>query len=131
MPEELETKGLKTAIEKLVDELNSLGKTHFIYNASETLGRFESKIEYEIFSILLEVSNNILKHSQATEALVSLEKIQNNLVVKITDNGVGLPENSEKKGMGMPNLRSRVASLKGKIEFINKAGLSVEMAIPV
>lgn len=131
LPEELETKGLKTAIEKLVDELNSLGKTHFKNNTSETLGRFESKIEYEVFSMLLEVSNNILKHSQATGAIVSLEKVQNNLYIKIADNGVGLPENSEKKGMGMPNLRSRVASLKGKIEFINKGGLSVEMSIPV
>ncbi|MBP6619268.1 MAG: hypothetical protein KA188_03380 [Leadbetterella sp.] len=131
LPEELETKGLKTAIEKLVDELNSLGKTHFKNNTSETLGRFESKIEYEVFSMLLEVSNNILKHSQATVAIVSLEKVQNNLYIKIADNGVGLPENSEKKGMGMPNLRSRVASLKGKIEFINKGGLSVEMSIPV
>ena len=51
--------------------------------------------------------------------------------MKISDNGIGLSEKSEKNGMGMPNLRSRVASLKGKIDFVNKAGLSVEIEIPV
>ena len=131
LPEELETKGLKVAIQKLVEELNSLGKTHFKNETSENIGRFEGKIEYEVFSILLEVSNNILKHSQATEAVVILEKSRNSLIMKISDNGIGLSEKSEKNGMGMPNLRSRVASLKGKIEFVNKAGLSVEIEIPV
>jgi signal transduction histidine kinase len=130
LPEELETKGLKVAIQKLLEELNSLGKTHFKNETAENIGRFDGKIEYEVFSILLEVSNNILKHSQATEAIVILEKSRNNLIMKISDNGIGLSEKSEKNGMGMPNLRSRAASLKGKIDFVNKAGLTVEIEIP-
>jgi signal transduction histidine kinase len=131
LPEELETKGLKIAIEKLMEELNSLGKTQFKNVISENLGRFDGKIEYEIFSILLEISNNILKHSNATEAIVNLEKIGNILKLNISDNGVGLPENAEKKGMGLPNLKSRVTSLKGKIDFISKNGLTVKIEIPV
>ena len=82
LPEELETKGLKVAIQKLLVELNSLGKTHFKNETSENFGRFDIKIEYEIFSILLEVSNNILKHSQATEAAVILEENRTNLIMK-------------------------------------------------
>ena len=131
LPEELESKGLRVSIEKLLEELNSLGKTHFTHQISDQLGRFESKIEYELFSILLEISNNILKHSHATEAEIFLVKNVNTLLLKISDNGVGLSENSEKKGMGMPNLRSRVASLKGKIDFINDKGLTVNIEIPV
>ncbi|MCP9766848.1 hypothetical protein EGI22_02940 [Lacihabitans sp. LS3-19] len=131
LPEDLETKGLKVSIEKLIEELNSLGKTQFTIQISDSLGRYESRIEYEIFSLLLEISNNILKHSHAQEAIVSLEKFGNTLQLNISDNGVGLPENAEKKGMGMPNLRSRVASLKGKIDFINENGLKVNIQIPV
>ncbi|MBK9509550.1 MAG: hypothetical protein IPO04_08810 [Cytophagaceae bacterium] len=102
LPEELETKGLKVAIQKLLVELNSLGKTHFKNETSENFGRFDIKIEYEIFSILLEVSNNILKHSQATEAAVILEENRTNLIMKISDNGIGLSEKSEKNGMECP-----------------------------
>ncbi len=131
LPDELETKGLKPALEKLVLELNSLGKTQFIPIISETLDRFSKKVEYEIYSLTLELSSNVLKHSNAEKCNISIKKANNLLFLKVSDNGIGFSPNKDKKGMGIDNLKSRVSSLRGKIQFINQDGLSVNIEVPV
>ncbi len=131
LPAELETKGLSVALQSLVKELNGLNKTDFSLNINETISRFQNKIEYEIFSIILELSNNILKHSQAKNALVSLETEKNTLKLVVSDNGIGIAEDSIKKGMGMSNLKSRVASLNGKMSVENREGVWVGVEVPV
>ena len=131
LPEELETKGLKAAIEKLISELNSLGKTQFLLDNINNLGRFSNKIEYEIYSIILELSNNILKHSKAKSANIFLEKIGNKMILKVSDNGIGIEHLIDLKGMGIDNLKSRVETLRGKVQFFNKNGLTVKIEILV
>lgn len=131
LPAELETKGLSVALESLTKELNGLQKTEFTLNISSTIGRFQNKIEYEIFSIILELSNNILKHSQAKNAIISLETEKNTLKLFVSDNGIGIAEDSINKGMGMGNLKSRVASLNGKMTVENQEGVSAMIEVPV
>jgi two-component system, NarL family, sensor kinase len=131
LPAELETKGLSVALHSLVKELNGLNKTEFSLNINENIGRFHNKIEYEIFSIILELSNNILKHSQAKNALISLEIEKNVLKLLVSDNGIGIEEDSIKKGMGMSNLKSRVASLNGKMTIESKEGVWVGVDVPI
>jgi two-component system, NarL family, sensor kinase len=131
LPAELETKGLYFALKNLVKELNSVEKTKFSLNVSDDLGRFSNKIEYELFSMILELSNNILKHSQAKEAIISLEKNENQLKLNIMDNGIGFVGNIESKGAGMSNLKSRVSSLSGEIYVENNAGVKVSIEVPI
>jgi signal transduction histidine kinase len=131
LPAELETKGLPVALENLIKELNGLQKTEFTLNIASTIGRFQNKIEYEIFSIVLELSNNILKHSKAINAFISLEIEKNNLKLLVSDNGIGIEEDSIKQGMGMSNLKSRVASLNGKMTIENREGVWVVIVVPV
>jgi signal transduction histidine kinase len=131
LPAELETKGLSVALQSLTKELNGLNKTEFSLNINENIGRFQNKIEYELFSIVLELSNNILKHSKAKNALISLEIEKNTLKLLVSDNGIGIDEDSIKKGMGMSNLKSRVASLNGKMTIENREGVCAVVEVPV
>jgi two-component system, NarL family, sensor kinase len=131
LPAELETKGLGFALENLVKELNSLEKVEFTLQIPDDLGRFKNKIEYEIFSIILELSNNVLKHSQAKNATISLEKTHQKLTLLVADNGVGLGENITKTGMGMDNLKSRAMALSGTLKIKNEQGVSVTLEVPV
>lgn len=131
LPAELETKGLVFALEHLIKELNGLNKTQFSLQIPNDLGRFKNKIEYEIFSIILELSNNILKHSQAQNATISLEKVNQRLTLTVADNGVGFGKNKDKKGMGMDNLKSRVLTLNGTLKIENNEGVRVGIEVPV
>jgi signal transduction histidine kinase len=131
LPDELETKGLQVALKKLVDELNSLGKTQFILEVSSEVERYSKKIEYEVYSLILELSSNVLKHSKASNALIKLNRVASFFLLQVEDNGIGLVENNDSKGMGIDNLKSRVETLKGKIQFESNQGLSVNISIPV
>jgi two-component system, NarL family, sensor kinase len=118
------------ALQNLVKELNGLHKTEFILEIDEKINRFPNKIEYELFSIILELSNNILKHSQAKNATISLETEKNTLKLVVSDNGIGIAEDAINKGMGMSNLKSRVASLNGKMIIQNQEGVKVDISVP-
>jgi signal transduction histidine kinase len=131
LPADLETKGLSIAIQHLVEELNTTDKTHFIFKNKIENKRFSSKTEYELFSIILELSNNIMKHSKAVNAEISLQIIDKSLFLNVNDNGVGFPEIDQKTGMGFANLRSRVESISGKLFVKNNNGVNVEVEVPI
>jgi two-component system, NarL family, sensor kinase len=131
LPAELETKGLPAALKNLSVELNSQDRTLFKFKNSDNIERFANKIEYEIYSIILELSNNILKHAKAKNAMIILEKLDKTLKLIVSDDGIGIDQNSAKKGMGMGNLKSRVASLNGIILIENQEGLRVEISVPI
>jgi two-component system NarL family sensor kinase len=129
LPDDLKTKGLKVVIEKLINELNSLEKTQFSVDMFGSLERLENKIEYEIYSLILELSNNVLKHSKAKNATVQLYRELDLLSLTVADNGIGLNPDFETKGMGFKNIKSRVEALGGKIVFLNDSGLKIKIEV--
>jgi signal transduction histidine kinase len=119
LPEELEKQGLITALQTFVRKLNQNTKTHFELIFPEIFARLDKKIEFELYSICLELVNNILKHSQSTEASILFEINHKQLKLSIIDNGKGMFENSS-DGKGLKNVQARVDSLGGKWEIKSK-----------
>jgi len=60
-----------------------------------------------------EAVNNVVKHSRATECVVSIVSMQSDLVVKVADNGVGMA-NVYGKGAG-----NGLRGMKERLEFVN------------
>jgi PAS domain S-box-containing protein len=80
------------------------------------------KFKLNIFRIVQEQLNNILKHAQATKVAINL--LQNKKVIRLTisDNGIGFDTALESKGMGMVNIKSRAATYNGTADFVSKPG---------
>ncbi|WP_171037944.1 tetratricopeptide repeat-containing sensor histidine kinase [Dyadobacter luticola] len=118
LPAELETHGLSTALRKLVNDLNRNNRMLFRYFSNYTDGFFDKKGEMELYSICLELVNNIMKHSQATEAGIRLDQSTKEMILTVSDNGIGFPEKfvNESNGMGLRNIRNRTRSLAGRLE---------------
>ena len=71
LPEEFEKQGLVSSLKYFVRKLNQNSVIKFELDIHENLGRFDKKIEFELYSICLELVTNILKHStKATEAKI-------------------------------------------------------------
>jgi signal transduction histidine kinase len=132
LPEELEKQGLATALSTFVRKLNQNTKTRFDLIIPENFGRFDKKTEFELYSITLELVNNILKHSQATEAKILFEKDNKQLKLSILDNGKGMFENTS-DGKGLKNVQARVDSLNGKwvIKSKENEGTDSVVVVPV
>lgn len=133
LPAELETEGLLAALQKLIDKLNANNRTRFHLVINELGGRLEAQKEYQLYSIVLELVNNILKHAKATRVWVSVSKHQQQITLTVSDDGVGFEQGSVSEGVGFRNIASRVDTLAGKWQVTTQpqAGTKITVTIPV
>ncbi len=92
LPEDLEKQGLKSALEGFVRKINKNDSLRFSLSFSENFPRLPAQTEFELYSICLELTNNILKHAAATEAAMVFDVTENILTLTVSDNGRGINE---------------------------------------
>ena len=79
--------------------------------------------ENELYPLAMEALNNSLKHAFASRVQVSLEEINQHLVMVISDNGRGFDhQNIGEGGLGLRNMMERADRLGGKLEITSNPG---------
>ncbi len=95
----------------------------------------DSKITKEahrnIFFILKESLQNIVKHSSASAVSLKIDISKNNFQLLIADNGKGLIEKSVESGNGLKNIRQRAEVIGGRAEITSSAGMSLIITVTV
>ncbi len=123
---------LKQALNDLVDEVNKTPelqiKLHYDMEEGKLIG---SKKELMIYRVVQEQINNILKHSQATNATVELATEGSELMLTISDDGVGFDPGERSKGIGLQNINSRVEFYSGRLDIISKPGKGCQFKITI
>jgi signal transduction histidine kinase len=120
--------GLVSAVRWLADGVNEeYGiKTLIIINSTER--KLSPRIEITVFRVIQEALNNIKRHSQASEALVTFEFNAECLKVTIEDNGQGfrLPRKFARLAaegkLGLVGMEERINSLGGTLQIRSKLG---------
>lgn len=132
MPKALEELGLVAALEDML--ANSLGYTNIEYNFEyfNIKERLPQKVEITIYRIAQELIHNVIKHSCATDVSVQLFINKANVLFVVEDNGRGIKQN-KKEGIGLLNIKSRLASLHGSVNFgsSENSGTLVTVKIPL
>lgn len=99
------------------------------------ISRYNQEFEIKIYNIIQEFLNNIIKHSEASEALVVIFERAENLHVKVLDNGKGFnrKEIKQKDGLGINQIEARVKMMNGtfKVNSDEGEGTSISVKIPV
>ncbi len=132
LPEELEKYGLSVAVPNLVKKLNLIGKTQFDAQVQMNQLSLPPRITYEIYSTILELVNNILKHAEAKNAVVSIIEEEKLLKISVKDNGKGFGSQAiNSDNMGLKNIQSRVDSLRGSLNIHSEGGTEVLIEIPI
>jgi signal transduction histidine kinase len=97
--------------------------------------RFKSEASIALFRIAQEAFSNILKHSQAKTADISLDMDDETLLLRIADDGVGMPaEQFTAIGShGLASMRHRVRALGGRLDVRKPAsgGTMLIVQIPI
>ena len=133
MPQALLRKGLQTALEEFINELNSGSKT---FLALEVATKLELPKDYEIhiYRILQEIINNAVKHAHATNISVQIEQTPAQVHLLVTDNGCGfVPDaiNPDSIGLGLKNIMSRVDIMKGDVYLDSSPGKGTRYSIEI
>lgn len=95
---------------------------------------FNQLLKTYIYRIAQEALNNIVKHSGASRAVISIFSDISKLYLHIEDNGVGFdPSKGYESGNGLYNMKERVILLNGKFEIITSKGngVKIQAAFPI
>jgi signal transduction histidine kinase len=86
-----------------------------------------------VFRIFQEILTNIARHSQATLVEVSMEEHNNDLVLKVSDNGIGIKESdiSDTRSLGILGMRERAVVFGGRVEIIGAEGKGTMVTIRI
>lgn len=85
-----------------------------------------------LYRIAEEALNNTLKHAAASNVLVTLQGDDTQILLEISDDGVGFDPNAPHRGgMGLENMRERVAGLGGNFEIITLPGTGARVLVRV
>ncbi|OGB26665.1 MAG: hypothetical protein A3I66_03745 [Burkholderiales bacterium RIFCSPLOWO2_02_FULL_57_36] len=84
-----------------------------------------------LFRILQESLANVIRHANATEVRVDLYDDGSNLVMKITDNGIGIDPDDRNKAdsFGLVGIEERVLALGGKFRIDSAPALGTTLTI--
>jgi signal transduction histidine kinase len=128
MPESLSNSGLKQSI---ADFCNSVPNVKFTYYGDET--RLDPKMEVMVYRIMHELVSNALKHSGAAHILVEIARDDDNLYLTVQDDGCGFDPSAATKGMGLSNIRMRVAVIGGSLQIDSKpeVGTEINIELPI
>ena len=84
-----------------------------------------------IFLMVKECINNIIKHSKASQVNIEIS-LNKNLCIQIHDNGIGFSNaENDVHHFGLNNLKQRAKELNGYIEWQQNSGTTVRMQIPL
>ena len=145
MPEALVKFGLDTALKDFCNNINQSGALQVSY---QSFGMENAAIEQTtaitIYRIILELTNNIMKHAAAKTAVVQLTKTGNQISITVEDDGKGFdtdilkraqvrPDDPVGPGMGWSNIKNRVEFLKATLDVQsdNEKGTSVHIELNV
>ncbi len=132
-PFELKSEGFTDALRDLAATISEGFKTPCAFECDRPVAIDEPAVAMHLYRIVQEAITNAVKHSNAKEIVVRLERGEDGLELTISDDGIGIPENpSGGKGMGLRTMayRSSVIGATFKIERLPSAGTRVTCKLP-
>lgn len=94
---------------------------------------FRSEIDTALFRIVQEALTNVARHAAATRAEVTLTLDENGLLLRIVDNGKGMPSGPPRRRLGLLGMRERAYMLGGELRLQSTPGkgTQIEVSLPL
>ena len=130
----LGTKKLPVVLQELAEEYSlSAGLQVSLSYEAPAVPVLDPQLELMVFRIVQEQLHNIIKHAGASEVAIRLRADRDQLNLEVTDNGKGFEVSSSHKGIGLLNIKNRVAFYNGtvSIDAAPGSGCRIRVSIPL
>jgi two-component system sensor histidine kinase UhpB len=130
-PEVLDMLGLHGAVEEMLRHYDSGSRISFSFHSEGDFSKLGNELAISAYRIVQEALSNVMKHSGATSAQVSLvlSEPENGLHIEVADDGAGFDTASASEGIGIIGMRERVYALGGSIVVHSGPGKGTVVAI--
>lgn len=111
--------------------LQSVPNLHIEFKADQDLRLDDASLAQVVLRCVQELITNTIKHAGAKKLELTLQKLDNLLILKSEDDGVGV--NLAKLGNGLQGMKERVSALNGQmvIQTAPGHGFSVTITLPL
>lgn len=114
LPIVLEQEGLIKTTAQFVSEVNDTKLVNItIRDKNSKANDYSKQLQLMLFRVIQELVNNIIKHSQAQNAEIVFSKLQNGLLIEITDDGIGYDDTANQENQGLYSIAQRLKSIGG------------------
>lgn len=131
-PLELAGRNLIDAVRTLAESVQASSGVRIEIHADEP-PELPTELGEDLYRIVQEALHNVVKHAQATKAVVSFSVTDGLLTVEINDNGVGLAGEPRANALGLVSMRERAQRWRGTMEIGNTADgarVRVQLQVP-
>lgn len=132
----LQEQSFERQIKLLTD--NSLPDSRYnktIHIDDNSLANIDMDSRIALLRIIQEAITNIIKHAKAKNIGILIYEEEDNLILTIKDDGIGLNKDKSRNGkptIGLLSIRRRAQSLRGKVEINSDAtGTEIIVSIPL
>jgi signal transduction histidine kinase len=138
-PASLDELGAGPAVEALIDRTRRLSgltittEIDLAHEAGREVDRHVPEIEVAIYRFVQEALTNAVKHAGDANVHVSIVESDENVTIRVHDDGPGFAPDARHEGFGLIGVRERVALTGGtlRVESAPGAGTTLEASLPV
>jgi two-component system sensor histidine kinase UhpB len=128
-PEALDDLGLVNALIALCSRVEQQGGLRIRRDLQWHLPGLAPEVELVIYRVAQEALTNALRHAGAREAVVSLKLVEAQVVLRVADDGRGLPGLTA--GSGIEGMRERAMLIGAELEIDSGPGAGTALALTV
>lgn len=129
---ELEKDGLIKTLQNTIDKFQTASDIKFTFITFGEIQRLNQDYKLNIYRIVNELINNIVKHSKAQNAIIQLIYFKDFLQILVEDDGIGIKSNKNNWGIGLKNINSRVEFLRAKLNIDSSTkGTTITIEVPL
>ncbi len=103
----------------------------FVASLSNQANELSEIVVTHIYRIVQELISNIIKHSHAKHAKITLEEIGDEIHLNVSDDGVGMDSGGNVDGIGLKNIMNRVDAINGSFAYTTDNGWHIDIVVPL
>ena len=128
-PEALDDLGLVNALIALCGRVDRRRGLRVRRDLDWHIPELSDEVELVIYRAAQEALTNVLRHAEATEALVALKREGEGVVLTVRDNGRGVPPGATERGLR--GMRERAVVVDARLEIRSERGGGTEIVLSV
>ena len=129
--EEIEAAEFTEALRDLVDR--KIWKISCRLDLKTKIDIEDDTVASQLYRVLREAILNANKHARATQVVLQVKRVRDELVFTVTDNGIGFTSKTKGHGLGFHIMKYRAESIGARLrmESLAKGGARVTCSVPI
>ncbi len=116
-PVYLMDRGLEASLQELAMNIEQMFDVSCVFNFKDHVLISDNIVATHMFYIAQEAAHNAMRHGKAKQIAIDLSKERDKITLKITDDGLGIPEVVETDGMGLRIMGFRAKMINASLEI--------------